>query len=107
MSTVGDDQPLTGTWKDGQIILDAPADWPDGSRVVITRQEDQVGERLGITEEEWPRTPEALADWLKWLDSIEPIEMTPEEEADWLAWRQKIKEHELANFGKRVEGLFE
>jgi hypothetical protein len=107
MSTVADDKPLTGTWKNGQVVLDAPADWPDGSRVVITRQEDQVGERLGITEEEWPRTPEALVDWLKWLDSIEPIEMTPEEEADWLAWRQKIKEHELAAFGKRVERLFE
>jgi hypothetical protein len=33
--------------------------------------------------------------------------MTPEEEADWLAWRQKNKDYELANFDKRVEGLFE
>jgi len=107
MSTVADDKSLTGTWKDGQIVLDEPADWPEGCRVVIILQEGQREERLGITEEEWPRTPEALADWLKWLDSIEPIEMTPEEEADWLAWRQKIKEYELANFGKRVEGLFE
>ena len=33
--------------------------------------------------------------------------MTSEEEADWIAWRQKIKESELANFEKRIEGLFE
>jgi hypothetical protein len=107
MNTVADNKALTGTWKDGQIQLDQPVDWPEGRRVVITPQETQEGEWLGITEEEWPRTPEALADWLKWLDSIEPIEMTPEEEADALAWRQKLREYELANFGKRVEGLFE
>jgi hypothetical protein len=38
------------------------------------------------------------------MEQIEPFEMTPEEEADWLAWRQKIKEYELANFSKRIEG---
>ena len=51
------------------VVLDEPADWPEGCRVVITPKEGQRGEWLGITEEEWPRTPEALADWLKWLDS--------------------------------------
>jgi hypothetical protein len=106
MNTVPDSKTLTGTWKDGQILLDEPADWPEGCRVVVTPQEAERGEWLGITEEEWPRTPEALADWMKWLDSIEPIEMTPEEEADRLAWRQKIRGCELANFGKRDEGLF-
>ena len=91
----------------GIVAVQARLGEPEGCRVVITPQEPQGEERLGITEEEWPKTPEALAEWLKWLDSIEPVEMTPEEEADWLAWRQKIKEYELANFGKRVEGLFE
>ncbi len=38
-------------------------------------------EGLGITEEQRPRTAEAIAEWLLWFDSIEPIEMTPEEEA--------------------------
>ena len=72
---------LTGTWKEGQIILDEPADWPDGCRVTVVPIAGQV-ETLGITEEQWPRTPEAVAEWLAWFDSIEPIEMTPEEEAD-------------------------
>jgi len=108
MNTVPDHKALTGTWRDGRILLDEPADWPEGCRIVVTPQHAQREEQwLGITEEEWPRTPEALADWLKWLDSIEPVEMTPEEEANWLAWRQKVREHELANFGKRVEGPFE
>jgi hypothetical protein len=82
ISTVSENKTLTGTWKNGQVILDEPADWPEGCRVIISPQEAPKGEWLGITEEEWPRTPEALADWLKWLDSIEPIEMTAEEGAD-------------------------
>jgi hypothetical protein len=93
MNTVPGNTTLTGIWKDGQIRLDEPPDWPEGCRVVVTLQEAQRGEWLGITEEEWPRTSEALADWVKWLHSIEPIEITPEEEADWLAWRQKVKEY--------------
>ena len=38
---------------------------------------------LGVTEEEWSNTPEAIADWLKWYDSLEPLVMTPEEQAEW------------------------
>ncbi|MGP0062863.1 MAG: hypothetical protein ACLQGP_04575 [Isosphaeraceae bacterium] len=107
MNTIADNKALTGTWQDGRILLDEPADWPEGCRVLVTPQESQETEWLGITEEQWPRTPEALVEWLEWLDSIEPIEMTPEEEADLLAWRQKLRDLELASFSKRIEGLFE
>ncbi len=36
MDTVADNKALTGTWKDGQVLLDEPADWPEGCRVVVT-----------------------------------------------------------------------
>ncbi len=26
---------LTGTWKNGQVVLDGPADWPEGCRVIV------------------------------------------------------------------------
>jgi hypothetical protein len=35
MSTISENTTLMGTWKDGQIILDGPADWPEGSRGVV------------------------------------------------------------------------
>ena len=44
--------------------------------------------------------------WSGWI-RLSRWQITPEEEADWLAWRRKNKEYELANFDKRVEGLFE
>lgn len=85
---------IKGTWKDGQIVLDDPADWPEGCRVLV--EPVPATEPIGLSEEEWPRTPEAIADWLKWFDSFEPVQMTPEEEADWAAARQNSESGLLA-----------
>jgi hypothetical protein len=72
---------LTCTLNDGHIVLDEPADWPDGCRVTVEPLPGHV-EPIGITEEQWPRTADAIAEWLEWFDSIEPVEYAPEEEAD-------------------------
>ncbi len=106
MNTIPDNKTLTGTWKDGQVILDGPADWPEGSKLQVAAIA-QPTELIGIPDDQWPRDPQGIAELLERMDQIEPFVMTPEEEADWLAWRQKVKEHELAQFDKRIEGLFE
>ena len=62
---------------------------------------------VGMREEDWPTDAEGIARLIARMEQIEPFVMTPEEEADWIAWRQRIKEYELANFDKRIEGLFE
>jgi hypothetical protein len=98
---------IKGTYKNGQIVLDEVADWPEGSRVVVER----VGEEgtIGIPEEAWTDSPEAIAEWLGWYDSLEPLILTPEEETEWQAARQAQKEFEIARFeerAKRNEDLF-
>jgi hypothetical protein len=103
MSTTQGTSTLTGVWKNGQIVLDGLADWPEGCRVIV----EPIADQLGITEEEWPRTPEAMASWLEWFDSVEPIEMTAEDEAGWQDWRQKVKDYTIAKMNEQVEGLFE
>jgi hypothetical protein len=35
MSTLSDNKDLTGTWKNGQIVLDEPADWPEGCKLWV------------------------------------------------------------------------
>jgi hypothetical protein len=95
---------IKGTYTNGQIVLDAPADWPDGSRVLV--EPVPAEEMLGIREEDWLDTPEAIAAWLKWYDSLEPLEMTPEEEAEWQAARKATKEYTIANMHKGIEDLF-
>lgn len=95
---------ITATWKNGQIQPDESADWPDGCRLRIEPLDEQGC--LGMREEDWSSTPEAVADWLKWYDSLEPLEFTAEEEAEMAAWRNKVKKFSIANMGKSVEGLF-
>src|SRR5437899_7984732 len=96
---------IRATWKNGQIVLDGPVEWPEGSRLLIEPDQSQ-DEPIGMREEDWSDSPEAIADWLKWYDSLEPQVITPEEEADLAEWRQKVKEYTIANMHKGVEGVF-
>ena len=91
---------LTGTWKDGQILLDKPADWPEGCRVVLTPGEFPEGV-YGMTEEAQSNDPEAIARWLAEFDAIPPWQMTVAEEADWLATRQAVKDYTIAKMQER------
>ncbi len=84
-----------GTWKNGQVVLDEPADWPEGCRVLVEPAHQE--ESLGIPEEEWPSTPEALAEWLQWFDSFKPVELSAADEAEWKAAQKAVKDHTLAN----------
>lgn len=95
---------ITATWKNGQVKPDEAADWPDGCRLRIEPL-DQA-ENNGMREEDWSNTPEAIAEWLRWYESLEPLEFSAEEEADWAAWRAKVKQFSIANIGKNIEDLF-
>jgi hypothetical protein len=96
---------ITGTWKAGRVVLDQAVDWPDGRRVLV--EPVPAEDCPGLREEDWSDTPEAIAQWLQWYDSLEPLEMTPAEEAEWMTWRNRIKEHTIARMNKSVEGLIE
>ena len=43
---------------------------------------EEKSEKIGISENEWDDSPEGIATWLAWMDSLEPF-LTPEEEAEW------------------------
>ena len=88
---------IRATWKDGQIIPDGPVDWPDGARLLV--------EPDPVAEEESLDTPEAIADWLKWYDSLQPLIFTEEERAALEADRQARKEWEKAHFNEHAEKL--
>jgi hypothetical protein len=71
---------IRSTVKNGKIVLDAPADWPEGCGVII-EPVAAVGDKIGLDESEWRDDPAALADWAAWLKTIEPMEVTPQEQA--------------------------
>jgi hypothetical protein len=94
---------IKATWRDGRIIPLDPVDWPDGTELLVEPVPD--GQTIGIREEDWPTTPEAIEEWLRWYDSLEPLIFTPEEEAALEADRQARKEYEKAIFFEHAEKL--
>ncbi len=67
----------------------------------------ECGETTEVNSDDaWLNTPEAIADWLKWFDSLEPLVLTPTEEADTLAWLKKLDEYSISKIEKRVEHIF-
>ena len=88
--------------KDRRIALDVPDDWPEGTEVIV----EPLTQSIGLREEDWPATPEAIADWMAWYESLEPLVFTPDEENELAAWRQKVKEYTIANMDRSIEGLW-
>ena len=93
-------------WKDGQVVLDGPVDWPDGSKLLIEPAAGP-GEAIGVCDDDWSNAPEAVARWLRWYESLEPLIFTPEEEAGFAAWRQERKKYAAARSNQHLDGLFE
>lgn len=96
---------IKATVKDRRLELEVPADWPDGTEVEIHPVGSEKSEEKPF-DEEWSNSPEAIAAWLKWYDSLEPLILTPEEEADAEAWLRKANDYSLARLDKSVEDLF-
>jgi hypothetical protein len=94
---------INATFKNGQIVLDGPPDWPEGCRLRI---EPVSIERASGLKDQEPETPEQIEDWLRWYRALQPLEFTPQEEADLAEWRQKVKDHELAKSKRCQEELF-
>ena len=93
---------LQGTIKNGQIVLDAPAPLPEGTRVEVLPIE-KGGPTLGMREEEWPTTPEGIAALLARMDQVAPGWLSPEDDAAWRAALREDKEVEKARFFKDAE----
>jgi len=77
---------VTGTYHEGQVVLDSPVDWPDGARVNVATEET-----VGLSEADWPRTPEELDALVARFAALEPLEITPEEEAEIAAARAEVR----------------
>lgn len=93
-----------GTIKNGQIILDRPASFPDGIRVeVFPMNETQTN--LGMREEDWPSTPEGITALLSQMDQVETGWLSPDDDSNWRASLRSQKEMEKNQFLNDVEKL--
>ena len=87
---------VEATVQNRRIELPAPADWPDGTKVMVDVMAVPAGNRLDdldfMTEDEQSDDREAIERWIAELEALPGITMTLEEEAEMLAWREKEKE---------------
>ena len=75
---------LQGTIKDGQIVLDAPAALPEGTRVEVLPINETAPTR-GMREEDWPTTPDGISALLARMEQVEPGWLSTEDDAAWRA----------------------
>ena len=92
------------TYHDGQLVLDEPVDWPSGTRTVVvpeneyqataTRHKDSPEPEFIERDEDWPKTPEEIADLLAWFDSREQV-LSDEAYAELNAELKRSKEEQI------------
>jgi hypothetical protein len=91
---------IRGRYIGGKVILDAPADWPEGAEVNV--ELTSPGELPDERPDDEDTSPEAIARRLALMDRVEPW-MTPEEEAAWKKQREEDKAVQLAFWDKWTE----
>ncbi|MBV9126152.1 MAG: hypothetical protein JO112_22615 [Planctomycetes bacterium] len=93
---------IKATVRGGRLEVEEPIDLPDGTEFLIPLPNgpEQTEEAA------WDNSPEGIADWLKWYDSLEPLILTAEEEAITEACLRTMNEYGIGKMEKRSEDLF-
>lgn len=89
---------LRGTIKNGQVVLDQPADLPDDTTVIVTTE-------AALLENDGPMTSKEIARALEAFDTIEPLDRSNTERATIEADRQAHRGWEKTQFAEQAELL--
>jgi hypothetical protein len=90
--------------RNGRIETEEPLDLPDGTELLIPLPNGNATDEEDF-EEGWDTSPEAIAAWLQWYDSLEPLKMTAAEEAEAEAWLRQCDDAGLASITEEIEEL--
>jgi hypothetical protein len=75
-----------GTYTNGTVILDEPGQFPEGSQVRVTLDDEVLSDGRP-----WPKTPAEIEAFLAEIDAIPPL-MNEEEHRAWEARRRAEKD---------------
>ena len=86
--------------RNGRIETDGPLNLPDGTELLVLRSD-----AADSVEDDWDNTPQGIAAWLKWYDSLQPLIFTAEEKQAWNEDKKARKEWDLGHSDDRHEKL--
>ncbi|HJZ93830.1 MAG TPA: hypothetical protein VKE40_23355 [Gemmataceae bacterium] len=90
---------VTGIVRDGHVELDTPTAFPNGTRVRVQPDHDDVEDD---EQHPWPTTMEGIEAMIRELEVIEPAILTAEEEAQIAANRKAMKAKGIESMRKRM-----
>ena len=76
---------IKATWINGQILPTEPVDWPEGSELLV--EPVASSEKIGLEEADWRDDSQSIADWLAWVDTIEPLLLNNDKRAEMERYR--------------------
>lgn len=91
---------IKATWTNGQIVPAEPVNWPEGSELRV--EPAQLLERIGMDDSEWRDDPQSIADWIAWVDTIEPLVLTDAERADMERYRAEQRRFNIEAVRKQM-----
>ena len=94
---------IRGRYVQGKVILDSPADWPEGTEVNVHPADVYVG--IGMREEDWPTTPAGIAALAARMDQVEPGWLNTEDEAAWRAALRAQRDRDKAESDQNADRL--
>ena len=87
--------------RDGRVEPVDPLDLPEGTAVLVVAPELSGGQ----AEAAWDDSPAAIAAWLRWYDSLQPLTFTPEEQQARDQVMVERRRWELAHADARADRL--
>ncbi len=78
---------VKATWTNGLILPSEPVDWPEGCELVVEPAKPSA--KIGLDESDWRDDAESIADWVAWVDTIEPLVLSDAERAEMERYRDE------------------
>jgi hypothetical protein len=92
---------IKATWTNGQILPLEPVNWPEGSELLV--QPLHSAEKIGLDESEWRDDPQSIADWIAWVDTIEPLALSDAERAEMHRYRAEHRRYNIEAVRQQME----
>lgn len=92
---------IRATWTNGHIVLDEPVDWPEGSQLLVAPV--PAADKIGLDESEWRDDPQSIAEWIAWVDTIQPLTLTDAERAEMDRYRAEQRRFNIEAVRRQME----